>query len=97
MTDLVHSLSLKNWKKRTLRYASFEIIFLNWHDYSKHKLYHDIAKDVISLHIESSTKTDDLMMMLKTSTNLKKLKIPMSLLNKINHVYPVEHLMKLLN
>ena len=95
MTDLVHALSLKNWKKRTLRYASFEITFLNWHDYSKHKLYHDIAKDVRILHLESNTKTDDLLMMLKTSTNLRKLIIPCVLCNKLNTIYPMEHLLKI--
>ncbi|ELP84533.1 hypothetical protein EIN_170580 [Entamoeba invadens IP1] len=92
MTDIVHTLSVKKWAKRTLKYAKFAITFNNSHDYSKVKFYHDIAKDVKCLTL-SLTKIDDLLMILKESPSLETLRLPYSVLIKIHETYPLDHLL----
>ncbi|EDR21580.1 hypothetical protein EDI_284980 [Entamoeba dispar SAW760] len=91
MNELIHTLSDKKWKKRTLQYASFDVSFSTWHDYNKNKFYHLIAKDVVSLTLKE-TDIDTLLIILRESSNLKKLSVPLGLFNKININYPIEHL-----
>ncbi|KAL7715658.1 Leucine-rich repeat containing protein [Entamoeba marina] len=91
MHDMVHALSTKNWKRRTLRYASFDVMFYSKSDYLRNKYYTSIAKDTISLSL-SIGEMDDLLMILRESCRLQRLRIPLSLLCKIHEVYPIQHL-----